>query len=125
MKALLIKNAEMSPAEIRMEGSGSNHVHEIVGDYLCSCFVVPIRGTVGFGRSLVGYCDDNFINKDLPLNVILSPELYAAEPNYAIHGPIVVLAHRGPDTTSMTDDERSRFYTVDSPRGPVLKYRRK
>jgi len=107
-RALLIKDGVISPVDLRKAGYGAQHTRELIGDTFCSAFVV----WQDHDRKLVGYCDDNGLLKNLPVNVLLSGDLYQ-EPGYPIVGPIVVTAHEGPDTTDMTDNERSGFYTVD------------
>lgn len=115
-RALLIKDGAITPIDLRTHGSGAMHTHELIGDTFCQCFAVR----TGHNRRVVGYCDDNFLQKDLPLNVILTSDLYDwVPPGYAIDGPIVITANDGPDTVDMTEDERERFYTV----GPLLRYR--
>jgi|SRR5262245_2824138 len=123
-KGLLIKEGKIEPIDIDTSRDGATDIHSLVGDTFTSCFFVPVREPTSFGRMLVGYCDDNFLQKDLPLNVILTRDLYNWEsPGYAIHGPIVITAMQAPDTKSMTDSERSRFYIIDHPQGPLLRYR--
>lgn len=118
-RALLIKDGTIEPVDLRKAGDGASHVHELIGDTFCQCFAVPIDGR----RVLVAYCDDTFLRKDLPLNVILSENVYQWErPGYPIHGPIVVTAVVAPDTVSMTDAERSRFFIEDHAAGPLLRY---
>jgi len=117
---LLIKDGKIEPVWIDKFGHGANAVRELIGDAFCSCFHIPITTS----RVLVGYCDDNFLQKpELTLNVFLSANIYDwPAPGYPIHGPIVVSAVRVPDTVSMTDTERSRFYIEDSSGGPILRY---
>jgi|GEM_PF-3070233 len=121
-RALLINDGVITPIDLRNAASGATHMHELIGDYFCQCFAIPIGG----GRMIVGHCDDNFLRKNLPLNVILTRDIYDHDPNmlgYPIHGPIVVTAVIPPDTADMTDEECSRFFTEDHEEGRLLRLR--
>jgi len=113
----LIKNGVITPIDLRRAGHGSEHIRELIGDTTCQCFAV--RADRYGHRMLVGHCDDNFIQKELALNVVLTADLYNhPPPGYPICGPIVVTAVVAPNTASMTLDEMARFVTV----GPLLHY---
>jgi hypothetical protein len=110
LAALLIKPG--GPIErITIERSGddgAHAVHALVGNWFTSCFTVPGNGG---RRVLMGYCDDEGLLRDravVPWNAVLDTTLRQAPE--AICGPIVVMAHSGPDSTTMSELEMSAFH---------------
>jgi hypothetical protein len=117
LNALLIK-PEGAIERITIEtghDDGGHTIHELIGNWFTSCFGVPGNGR---RRQLVGYCDDEGLLRDraeVPWNLVVDATLRVAPE--AICGPIVICAHNGPDTASMSELEMSAFHL-----GPVFHF---
>jgi hypothetical protein len=109
MNAIVVTPADSAPEHVDLNLADFREIQRIVGGSFCSCFTVPGAGR---NRRVVGWCRDDFLllppEQRPGWNVFLDPDrLYRG--GCAIGGPIVIMAHYGPETVPLSELEAAAF----------------
>lgn len=109
MRALLVKNHELSVIELPDDGRSTETIHNLIGNLFTTAFHIhPYTN-----RNITGFADDEGLLVDSPdWNAVMGPML--REDMQPIAGPIVIVGGtRNGESRSLTDAEVQSFRLVD------------